>query len=213
LKRLFDVFVSAVVLVAVSPLLLVVSVAIVADSGFPVFFSQERVGRGFRRFRLRKFRTMRTGTPGSSITVAGDSRITGIGRTLRKSKLDEIPQFWNVLRGEMSVVGPRPEVQEYVELYRERYRKVLSVRPGITDLASIHFRNEEAILAASEDPLREYRERVLPMKLDLADRYLETQSFYRDFAIIARTAKVVLRGSRGGLRSDESRLSLSQPRD
>jgi len=213
LKRLFDVFVSAVVLVAVSPLLLVVSVAIVADSGFPVFFSQERVGRGFRRFRLRKFRTMRTGTPGSSITVAGDSRITGIGRTLRKSKLDEIPQFWNVLRGEMSVVGPRPEVQEYVGLYRERYRKVLSVRPGITDLASIHFRNEEAILAASEDPLREYRERVLPMKLDLADRYLETQSFYRDFAIIARTAKVVLRGSRGGLRSDESRLSLSQPRD
>lgn len=213
MKRLFDVFVSAVVLVAVSPLLLVVSVAIVADSGFPVFFSQERVGRGFRRFRLRKFRTMRTGTPGSSITVAGDSRITGIGRTLRKSKLDEIPQFWNVLRGEMSVVGPRPEVQEYVELYRERYRKVLSVRPGITDLASIHFRNEEAILAASEDPLREYRERVLPMKLDLADRYLETQSFYRDFAIIARTAKVVLRGSRGGLRSDESRLSLSQPRD
>lgn len=213
MKRLFDVFVSAVVLVAVSPLLLVVSVAIVADSGFPVFFSQERVGRGFRRFRLRKFRTMRTGTPGSSITVAGDSRITGIGRTLRKSKLDEIPQFWNVLRGEMSVVGPRPEVQEYVGLYRERYRKVLSVRPGITDLASIHFRNEEAILAASEDPLREYRERVLPMKLDLADRYLETQSFYRDFAIIARTAKVVLRGSRGGLRSDESRLSLSQPRD
>jgi lipopolysaccharide/colanic/teichoic acid biosynthesis glycosyltransferase len=213
LKRLFDILVSAVVLIAVSPLLLVVSVAIVADSGFPVLFSQERVGRGFRRFRLRKFRTMRSGASGSSITVGGDSRITGIGRMLRRSKLDEIPQFWNVVCGEMSVVGPRPEVQEYVELYRERYRKVLSVRPGITDLASIHFRDEEAVLAASEEPLREYEARVLPMKLDLADRYLETHSFIGDLAIIARTAKVVLCGSRGGLKSDEFRMSLSQPRD
>jgi lipopolysaccharide/colanic/teichoic acid biosynthesis glycosyltransferase len=210
LKRLFDILMSASVLVVLSPLLLLLSVAIVVDSGFPVFFSQDRVGRGFRRFRLRKFRTMRKGRSGPLITVAGDSRVTHLGRLLRKTKLDEIPQFWNVLRGEMSVVGPRPEVLEYVELYRERYRRILSVRPGITDLASIHFRNEEVILAMSPDPLCEYRERVLPMKLDMADRYIQTKSIFGDFAIIVRTAMIVARGSRTRLKTDDSRISFSR---
>jgi lipopolysaccharide/colanic/teichoic acid biosynthesis glycosyltransferase len=187
---------SALVLTVLSPLLMLLGAAIVIDSGFPVFFSQERVGRGFRKFRLRKFRTMRTGPSGSLLTVAGDSRITRFGRLLRNAKLDEIPQFWNVLRGEMSVVGPRPEVPEYVELYHERYRRILFVRPGITDLASIHFRDEEAVLAMSQDPFGDYRERILPMKLDLADRYLQTRSLFGDFAIIGRTLMVIVLGSR-----------------
>jgi lipopolysaccharide/colanic/teichoic acid biosynthesis glycosyltransferase len=209
LKRLFDILLSAFVLTALSPLLLLLSAAIVIDSGFPVFFSQDRMGCGFRKFRLRKFRTMRTGTSGSLLTVAGDSRITRLGRLLRHAKLDEIPQFWNVLRGEMSVVGPRPEVQEYVELYRERYSRILAVRPGITDLASIHFRNEEAILAMSQDPLRDYRERILPMKLDFADRYLETRSIPVDLAIIVRTAMIIFRGSRTRLRPVDSETEFS----
>jgi lipopolysaccharide/colanic/teichoic acid biosynthesis glycosyltransferase len=210
LKRLFDILMSAFVLIVLSPLLLLLSVAIIIDSGFPVFFSQVRVGRGFRKFQLRKFRTMRTGLSGSSITVAGDSRITRLGRRLRNAKLDEVPQFWNVLRGDMSVVGPRPEVPEYVELYHERYRRILAVRPGITDLASIQFRNEEAVLAMSPDPLCDYRERVLPMKMDLADRYLQTQSFCGDFAIIARTAMIIARGSHAGIKCADSKATFSQ---
>jgi len=200
---------SAFVLTVLSPLLLLLSAAIVIDSGFPVFFSQDRMGRGFRKFRLRKFRTMRTGLSGSLLTVAGDSRITRLGRLLRNAKLDEVPQFWNVLRGDMSVVGPRPEVAEYVELYRVRYRRILAVRPGITDLASIHFRNEEAILAMSRDPLRDYRERILPMKLDLADRYLQTRSNFGDLAIIVRTAMIIARGSRTRIKSVDSETEFS----
>ena len=210
LKRLFDILMSALVLIVLLPLLLLLSAAIIVDSGFPVFFSQVRVGRGFRKFRLRKFRTMRTGVCGSSITVAGDSRITRLGRLLRNAKLDEVPQFWNVLCGEMSVVGPRPEVPEYVALYHERYRRILAVRPGITDLASIHFRNEEAVLAMSGDPLRDYKERVLPMKLDLADRYLQTRSFCGDFAIIARTAMIIVRGSHTRIKCADSKTTFSQ---
>lgn len=209
MKRLFDILMSAFVLVVLSPLLLFLSAAIIIDSGFPVFFSQDRVGRGFRKFRLMKFRTMQTGLTGSLITVAGDSRITNLGRLLRNAKLDEVPQFWNVLRGEMSVVGPRPEVSEYVELYHERYRRILAVRPGITDLASIHFRNEEAMLAMSRDPLRDYSERILPIKLDLADRYLQTRSIFGDFAIIVRTAMIIARGSRTQIKSADPRTKFS----
>jgi lipopolysaccharide/colanic/teichoic acid biosynthesis glycosyltransferase len=131
---------------------------------------------------------MRVQASGPTVTVAGDSRITRLGKVLRSTKIDELPQFWNVLRGEMSVVGPRPEVPEYVEFYKDRYRSILSVRPGITDLASIHFRNEEAILAASDDPLRDYREHVLPIKLNLADKYIRTQTTVGDVSIIVRTA-------------------------
>jgi lipopolysaccharide/colanic/teichoic acid biosynthesis glycosyltransferase len=191
MKRLLDILTGAAALLILSPLLLFVAASIVFDSGFPVFYSQERVGREFRPFRLWKFRTMRTGAAGPSVTVAGDSRVTRVGRLLRGVKLDELPQFWNVLRGELSVVGPRPEVPQYVELYRDRYCSILSVRPGITDLASIQFRNEEAILAASNDPLRDYRDRVLPIKLDLADQYIRTRSTFGDVSIIVRTAVVL----------------------
>jgi lipopolysaccharide/colanic/teichoic acid biosynthesis glycosyltransferase len=130
---------------------------------------------------------MRIQSRGPLVTVAGDRRIGRVGRFLRLTKIDELPQFWNVLRGDMSVVGPRPEVPVYVQLYKQRYLSILSVNPGVTDLASIHFRNEEMLLAQSQDPLREYRERVLPIKLDLADKYLQERSIISDMAIIART--------------------------
>jgi lipopolysaccharide/colanic/teichoic acid biosynthesis glycosyltransferase len=190
-KRLFDILVSAAALLLLSPLLLLIGAAVVLDSGFPVFFAQQRVGRNFRQFRLWKFRSMRASASGPSVTVAGDARITRLGRLLRNSKLDEIPQFWNVLCGQMSLVGPRPEVPEYVEAYRERYQSILSMRPGITDLASICFRNEEAILAQSQNPMRDYRDRILPIKLDLADKYVQSQSILGDISILVQTAVAI----------------------
>ena len=135
---------------------------------------------------------MRSGASGPSVTVGGDSRVTRVGAVLRAAKLDELPQFWNVLRGDMSLVGPRPEVPEYVELYRERYSKVLSVRPGITDLASLVYRSEEGILAAQADPEKHYREVVLPAKLKLAEDYMARQSLALDTAILFRTLLAVL---------------------
>jgi len=136
---------------------------------------------------------MRTGVSGPSITIAGDRRITRLGGMLRAAKLDELPQLWNVLRGDMSLVGPRPEIPEYVEQFKARYERILAIRPGITDLASIRFRNEEEILAASPEPLREYVERVLPLKLDLADEYLQTASLFGDLSILLQTAAAMIR--------------------
>ena len=133
-KRAFDFVVSGITLILLSPLLAAIALAVYITSGRPILFVQERIGCAFRPFRMYKFRTMRAGSRGTAITVAGDRRITGLGRLLRATKLDELPQLWNVLRGDMSFVGPRPEVPEYVELFKERYRKVLTVRPGITDL-------------------------------------------------------------------------------
>jgi lipopolysaccharide/colanic/teichoic acid biosynthesis glycosyltransferase len=192
LKRCVDIVLSALILLLMSPVLLGATLAVWLDSGSPVLFRQERVGLGFRRFYILKFRTMRHQSVGPSVTVDGDSRILRVGRFLRLSKIDELPQFWNVLRGEMSVVGPRPEVPEYVEMYNERFRRILAVRPGITDLASICFRDEESILAQSENPLSEYKERILPIKLDLADKYIQEQSILIDLTIILRTAVVTL---------------------
>jgi len=177
-----------------SPILPLVALAIWLDSGSPVLFRQQRVGLCFRRFDILKFRTMQIQNGGPAVTVAGDGRITRVGKFLRITKLDELPQFWNVLRGDMSLVGPRPEVPEYVELFRERYCIVLAVRPGITDLASIHFRNEEEILSGSGEPLREYVERVLPAKLDLAEQYARTNTVLGDISILFRTAVSIVRG-------------------
>jgi lipopolysaccharide/colanic/teichoic acid biosynthesis glycosyltransferase len=189
MKRLFDIFISAVGLLALSPLLAAIALAIWTASGRPILFAQPRIGRDFQPFAIYKFRTMRSGA-GPGITVAGDARITGVGRFLRAAKLDELPQFWNVLRGDMSLVGPRPELPEYVEMYRDRYRNVLAIRPGITDAASIRFRDEERVLARSADPLREYVERVLPAKLALAERYVRDRSLLGDLAILIRTALI-----------------------
>jgi lipopolysaccharide/colanic/teichoic acid biosynthesis glycosyltransferase len=191
-KRLLDVFVSGVALALLAPLGAVLAAAVLLESGKPIFYKQRRVGRGFREFDLYKFRSMRINSHGPSITIGGDRRITRVGAFLRSTKLDELPQLWNVFRGEMSLVGPRPEVPEYVEVFRDRYALILTVVPGITDLASIRFRNEEEILAASSDPLRAYVEEVLPAKLDLAENYLERRSMIFDLRILFRTLRVIV---------------------
>lgn len=193
LKRCVDIALSFLGLVLLSPILAAIALAVWLDSGSPVLFRQERVGLGFRRFQILKFRTMRVENAGPSVTVAGDSRITRVGNFLRHTKLDELPQLWNVLRADLSLVGPRPEVPKYVELFTERYRTVLMVRPGITDLASIRFRNEEQILSRSAEPLREYAERVLPAKLALAEEYVRTHTFVGDISILFRTITAIVR--------------------
>ena len=190
LKRAIDLLLSAIILLLMSPVMAIAALSILFESGRPVLFSQVRVGRQFRKFRILKFRTMAVQNHGPAVTVAGDPRITKVGAVLRKTKLDELPQFWNVIRGDMSIVGPRPEVPEYVELFRQRYQQVLTVRPGITDIASIYYRDEEKVLSQRSDPLVEYRERVLPAKLDLAERYIRERSAWGDLRIIGQTALV-----------------------
>lgn len=187
-KRLFDIVLSALGLALLAPLLVVVALWIKLDSAGPVLFRQQRVGRHGRPFFIHKFRTMRVDNAGPQITVGADPRITRSGRLLRASKLDELPQLWDVLRGAMSFVGPRPEVPRYVALYPAELRElVLSVRPGITDPASLQFRNESELLAAAADPEREYVEVVMPAKLALARRYVEQASLLGDIRLILAT--------------------------
>jgi len=197
IKRAFDLLVAAAGLVLVAPLLTLIAIAVKLDSGGPVLFRQERVGRHGEIFRIRKFRSMVQDAPrlGASITVGRDPRITRVGHWLRRYKLDELPQLIDVLVGDMSLVGPRPEVPRYVALYPPEVReRVLSVRPGITDNASLAFIDENAQLAGAADPEKEYTERILPQKLRLYLDYVENQSFARDLAILGRTAaRIVLR--------------------
>ena len=187
LKRTFDIVVSAVAMLVLSPILALVAIVVLVDSGRPALFSQKRIGRRFEPFRLWKFRTMTQGSVGLPITVPGDARITRAGRFLRASKLDELPQLWNVLRGEMSLVGPRPEQPVYVEMFHDRYVAVLTLRPGLTDSASICFRYEERVMAAAADPEAEYTKHILPDKLALAQEYVRTRSFGGDLGILVRT--------------------------
>lgn len=198
LKRTFDIAVSAIALLVLSPLLLLVAILVALDSGWPVLFGQERVGRRFRPFRMWKFRTMVHGSSGPLITVPGDVRITRAGRFLRVTKLDELPQLWNVLRGDMSLVGPRPEASQYVEMFHERYILVLELRPGITDTACICFRYEDRVLAAAQDPEVEYTLHILPDKLALAQEYVRTRSFALDLGILLRTIWAVAAPPLGG---------------
>ena len=194
-KRAFDVVVSAVGLVVLSPVFLGVAVAIKLTDGGPVFFRQERVGMGGQVFRIHKFRSMRVANEGALVTSANDSRITPVGAFLRKSKLDELPQLIDVLVGDMSVVGPRPEVPRYVELWGEEARReILSIRPGITDPAAIAFRNEQDELAAADDPERHYVEVILPKKVAMYRDYVQHRSFVGDLAVIARTLAAIVRG-------------------
>jgi lipopolysaccharide/colanic/teichoic acid biosynthesis glycosyltransferase len=192
MKRAVDIVLSATALVVLAPLLLIVALAIWVDSGWPVFFSQQRLGRDFRPFVLWKFRSMWPAA-GSFVTAAGDRRITRVGRFVRRTKIDELPQLWNVLLGDMSLVGPRPEVTEFVNVYRERYKRILRVRPGLTDLASIRYRDEEELLAESGDPVHRYITFVLPDKLDLAEQYIRDRSFWLDVRIIVRTVRIMAR--------------------
>ena len=193
-KRGFDIVCAALGLVLLAPTLLFAAVWVRLDSPGPVLFRQTRVGRFGVPFTIHKFRTMRV-EPGAAITVGEDPRITRSGRFLRQTKLDELPQLWDVLRGAMSLVGPRPELPHYVALYPADLReRVLAVRPGITDPASLTFSHEAELLAAAEDPEREYREVILPAKLRLSADYAATASLATDLRLIGRTLLRVLRG-------------------
>ena len=194
-KRLFDLLCAAAALVLLSPLLLLLALAIRFDSPGPVFFRQERVGRLGVLFRIHKFRTMRVDAQahGLSITVGQDARITRVGHWLRHYRLDELPQFLDVLLGRMSLVGPRPEVPRYVAHYPPALRaRVLAVRPGITDPASLAHIDEASLLAAAADPEREYIERILPAKLALQAAYAERATLRSDLGVLGRTLRVLL---------------------
>lgn len=187
-KRGFDLVVAAFLLIVLSPVLVTIAVLIRVRDGSPVLFRQERVGRHGAPFRVLKFRTMRS-SPGAQVTIQGDSRITGLGRWLRAHRLDELPQLINVLKGEMSLVGPRPELAKYVGLFPEEYRQILTLRPGITGPASVEFRNEGELLAAYPDPERAYVEVILPQKIALALDYLRERSMRIDLKILGRTVR------------------------
>lgn len=188
MKRTFDLICSLIGLILLSPLFLLIAFAILLTSKGPIFFKQKRVGRNFKSFELVKFRSMRVcEDSGLDITAHGDSRITAIGKFIRHTKIDELPQLYNVLKGEMSLVGPRPEVAKYVELDPEGYQLILSVTPGITDWASIANISEELILAQSVHPEKTYVEVLLPQKKNLQRYYVQTQTFWSDLQIIFLT--------------------------
>ena len=189
MKRSFDMTMAALGLVLLSPLLMVVAIMIKLSSRGPIFFRQERVGRRFQPFFIYKFRTMVQDAPrrGGPITFGDDPRITRLGHILRKCKIDEFPQLINVLIGDMSLVGPRPEVPRYVDMFREDYEIILQVRPGITDLASLKYRDEAAILGRAKDPEEEYVKRVLPEKIGYAKEYVRRSSLPFDLVIIIKT--------------------------
>lgn len=193
--RFCDIVFSAIGLLLLSPLFLIVYILIRCESKGGGFYCQQRVGRDGRMFGLYKFRSMRTGSDKKGlITVGGhDSRITRMGYFIRKYKIDELPQLWNVLKGDMSLVGPRPEVKKYVDLYTEEQRRVLSVRPGITDYASIEYVDENEILGKADDPDRVYVEEIMPAKIKLNMRYIENRSLNEYFKIIGLTFINILR--------------------
>jgi lipopolysaccharide/colanic/teichoic acid biosynthesis glycosyltransferase len=197
LKRVVDVFGSTAALLLSFPISLITAIAIKVGSRGPVLYKQERVGKDGETFLLYKFRSMVTeADSGSKLTTEGDSRVTAMGKVIRPTNIDEIPQLLNVLRGEMSLVGPRPEVPEYVDLDDGRWQEVLSVRPGITSPETITFRNEDEILARFDDPEEGYVDAVLPRKLSLARSYVRNQSFAYDLKVIGQTIIDVLTGGR-----------------
>jgi lipopolysaccharide/colanic/teichoic acid biosynthesis glycosyltransferase len=191
-KRVFDLIVSAIGLLLCIPFIPLIALAVRLDSRGPVFFSQERIGTGFRPFQVLKFRTMTDRVRGAATTCGADPRVTRVGGVIRRFKLDEIPQLWNVVRGDMSLVGPRPEVREHVALYVEDYKLVLSVRPGITDPASIAYRSEAELLGTQNDPETYYRDVILPDKIRLSREYLAKATLRTDIAVLIRTLIVCL---------------------
>lgn len=192
--RLFDILFSLFGLIILSPVLLIVYIFIIIESKGGGFYCQERVGKNGVGFKLFKFRSMRVGADKHGlITVGGhDSRITRIGYLIRKYKVDELPQLLNVLKGDMSLVGPRPEVRKYVDLYTNEQRKVLNVRPGITDYASIEYADENVILGKSDDPDKFYIEHIMPDKIKLNMRYIENHNLKEYFKIIFMTIKTIV---------------------
>jgi lipopolysaccharide/colanic/teichoic acid biosynthesis glycosyltransferase len=189
MKRLFDIFMSVLGLITFFPIFIIIGLLVKLNDNGPVIFSQTRVGKNGKTFTLYKFRSMSVlkNTQQGVFFPGNITRITTIGKILRKTKLDELPQLINVFLGQMSMVGPRPEVEKWVAIYPNRWEKVLSVKPGITDEASLLFNNEEFILASAEDPEKMYKEIILPKKLDLYELYVRNHSFSGDLALIVRT--------------------------
>lgn len=189
MKRSFDFIASFLGLVFLCLFFFFIGLLIKSDDKGPIFFKQKRVGKGGKLFVLYKFRTMRASGSAKvgSFEPGNTSRITTVGKFLRRTKLDELPQLINVLKGEMSIVGPRPEVEKWVAVYPERWKRILSVRPGITDNSSIVYRSEELLLAKSDDPEKTYKEIILPKKLDLYEYYVANNSFFNDLILIFKT--------------------------
>lgn len=189
IKRIFDFFAALIGIILLSPVLIIVSILIKIDSPGKVMFLQERVGKNGKTFNIYKFRTMVSDAEklGKQITVGKDSRITKIGSFLRKYKIDELPQLFNVLKGDMSLVGPRPEVPKYVKLYTEEQKKVLTVRPGITDLASLKYSDENDILGKVEEPEKYYINVIMRDKLELNLEYIEKSNLFFDISLIIKT--------------------------
>ncbi len=192
IKRVLDIVAAAGGLVILTPVLLLVAAVIVCDDRFPVLFRQWRVGKNGRLFQLLKFRSMGANLPGSEITARRDARVTRVGKVLRRLKLDELPQLWNVIKGEMSLIGPRPEVPAFVDFSNPVWNAVVRTRPGITDLASLVYRNEEELLEGRENPEIYYREVVLPAKLELNLYYLQNSSFWLDLKLLMLTVRYSL---------------------
>ena len=193
MRRLLDLILSSVLLVLTSPVLLGAGLLVLLLDGAPILFRQARVGRGGTRFRIAKFRSMRSDRAGALVTTKGDARITPVGRLLRRTKVDELPQLWNVFLGEMALVGPRPEVPPYVERHPRLFRAILGLRPGLTDWASLAFRDEEEILARHREDPSYYERVVLPRKVALARLYARHASVGLDLRLIVATAMAVVR--------------------
>ena len=187
LKRTFDILLSVFAVFLLFPFFLLVSFLIVIDSGFPIFFLQKRIGRGAKEFNIIKFRTMKTNNENITITVSDDSRITRIGKYLRKTKIDELPEILNVLFGQMSFVGPRPDVKGYADKLKGANRKILALRPGITGPASLKYYNEEYILSQKSNPKKYNDEVIFPDKVKINMDYFHNRSFFLDLKIIFAT--------------------------
>ena len=189
MKRAFDLLISVVVLIIFSPLFIIVGIFISLESKGGVFFSQERIGENLVPFKILKFRTMKLNSESEGKLTVGskDNRITKVGYRLRKYKIDELPQFINVLKGEMSIVGPRPEVNKYVELYNQEQKEVLSIKPGITDYASLDYFEENKLLGESSNPEETYINEIMPKKLEINLKYVKKHSFLTDLNIIWKT--------------------------
>ena len=198
MKRFLDVILSVLVLIILSPLFIIIAIIITCESRGGVIYSQTRIGRYNKDFKLLKFRTMYTGSDQKGLITVGehDARITPFGYFLRKSKMDEFPQLLNIIKGDMSIVGPRPEVRHYVDMYTEEQLKVLSVRPGLTDFASLVYIDENKLLENQEDPEEFYIKEMMPRKLELTLKYIEQQSVKTDAILIFKTLKAIVSGKR-----------------
>lgn len=194
-KRVFDAIAAALGLLFLFPVFIIIAILIKLEDGGSVFFRQERVGQNWKTFRIYKFRTMVEDAEklGAQVTTGDDPRITRIGRFLRKYKLDELPQLINVIKGEMSLVGPRPEVPKYAKLFKQDYDEILKVKPGITDFASIEYKDENELLRGVSDPEKVYTNKILPQKINYYKEYIERVSFLTDFILILRTLRRIIK--------------------